>query len=98
VTLAEATQATGLLWDDDRVVGVRLKTSAGERSTRARTVIGSDGCNSFVARAVAGRRAVVSMPPLASRESSLKMPRIRASRRATPEAVAGRRNPRQKLQ
>lgn len=52
VTLAEGTQATGLIWDNDRVVGVRLKTSVGERSPAAKIVIGADGCNSFVARAV----------------------------------------------
>lgn len=52
VTLAEGTHATELLWNDDRVAGVRLRTTDDEYRARARIVVGADGCNSFVARAV----------------------------------------------
>lgn len=52
VTFAERTHATELLWNEDRVVGVRLRTTDDEYSVRARIVVGADGCSSFVARAV----------------------------------------------
>lgn len=52
VDLWETTRATDLLWEDDRVVGVRMVTPTGEQTVRARCVVGADGRRSFVARAV----------------------------------------------
>ena len=52
VELWEATRATGLLWEDERVVGVRLVTPTGEQTVRARCVVGADGRRSFVATTV----------------------------------------------
>jgi menaquinone-9 beta-reductase len=51
-TLAERTRVTDLLMDRERVVGVRLATSEGETTVRARIVVGADGRHSTVARAV----------------------------------------------
>ena len=51
VDLLQRTRADALLWDADRVCGARLTTPAGERSVRARVVVGADGRHSFVARA-----------------------------------------------
>lgn len=52
VTLAEGTVATGLRWEGGRVAGVDLRTDDGERRVSADVVVGADGRNSFVARAV----------------------------------------------
>ena len=52
VELLERTRATALLWEDDRVVGARLATPEGERTVRARVVVGADGRHSFVGRAI----------------------------------------------
>jgi flavin-dependent dehydrogenase len=41
-----------LLWENDRVVGVRARTKRGPASARARLVVGADGQHSFVARSV----------------------------------------------
>lgn len=51
--LREHTTVTELLWDEDRVVGVRGHTSTGvEFEERAAMVVGADGTHSFVAEAV----------------------------------------------
>lgn len=48
VTVAQPASVTGVLQDDDRVIGVRF----GEQEARARVVIGADGRHSIVARSV----------------------------------------------
>jgi 2-polyprenyl-6-methoxyphenol hydroxylase-like FAD-dependent oxidoreductase len=51
--LREGFPVEGLLWEGDRVTGVRSITKSGATATeRARIVIGADGTNSIVARAV----------------------------------------------
>ena len=51
--LREAFPVRELLWDGDRVCGIRSRTKAGAIVTeQARLVIGADGTNSVVARAV----------------------------------------------
>lgn len=52
VHFMEKTRASQLIWDKDRVVGVKLKTPSGELTVRARIVIGADGRHSFVAKSV----------------------------------------------
>lgn len=52
VELAEGTRFAGVLREGSRVVGVRLETSTDEWSVRARIVVGADGRQSAVARAV----------------------------------------------
>lgn len=52
VALAERTSVHDVLWEDQRVVGVRLKTDEEKRDIRAKIVIGADGCDSTVARLV----------------------------------------------
>ncbi|MCM8747718.1 NAD(P)/FAD-dependent oxidoreductase [Thermomicrobiaceae bacterium CFH 74404] len=65
ITVQAGTQVTGLIWDDDRVVGVRYRARRGrtEGEVRARIVIGADGRGSFVARA-AGAVEYDAVPPL----------------------------------
>jgi menaquinone-9 beta-reductase len=50
VELLEQTRVTDLLWDNDRVVGVRVATPMGERRAIAHVVVGADGRHSTVAR------------------------------------------------
>jgi 2-polyprenyl-6-methoxyphenol hydroxylase-like FAD-dependent oxidoreductase len=55
VTALEATRATGLVWDRDRVCGVRFRAEAGrgvEDAVRCTVAVGADGRFSFVAEAV----------------------------------------------
>jgi len=52
VEVLEGTRATALLREGGRVIGATLATPDGERSVRARIVVGADGRHSFVARAV----------------------------------------------
>lgn len=52
VELLELTRVRELNWEDGRVVGANLTTPDGERTVRARIVIGADGRHSFVAGAV----------------------------------------------
>lgn len=52
VHLALQTRVLALLWANERVVGLRLATQTGEQPISAKLVIGADGRNSFVARAV----------------------------------------------
>jgi flavin-dependent dehydrogenase len=52
VELLERTRVTGLLWEDGRVAGARLSGPEGERTVRARVVIGADGRHSSIARQV----------------------------------------------
>ena len=52
VDFREATLVTALLWEDDRVTGVRIKNHDGEQDIQARIVIGADGRQSLVARSV----------------------------------------------
>lgn len=52
VEVLEGTRATALLREGGRVVGATLATPDGERSVRARIVVGADGRHSFVARAL----------------------------------------------
>jgi 2-polyprenyl-6-methoxyphenol hydroxylase-like FAD-dependent oxidoreductase len=52
VELREGAQATGLLREGGRVVGVRWKDSNGYGEATARVVVGADGVRSFVAKEV----------------------------------------------
>lgn len=61
--LIREAQVTDLLVDDNRVVGVRCKTPAGERTLPARLVIGADGRHSTV-RAQAGLALTESDAPM----------------------------------
>lgn len=51
IDVGERISATDLLWEGERVVGVRLLTPDGSREVHARIIIGADGRHSFVARA-----------------------------------------------
>jgi 2-polyprenyl-6-methoxyphenol hydroxylase-like FAD-dependent oxidoreductase len=51
-----ATRATGLLRDGDRVAGITALHDGGERTLRARLVVGADGRNSTVAELVGARK------------------------------------------
>jgi flavin-dependent dehydrogenase len=62
VEVMERTRATELLYDDGRVTGLRLSGSDGDRTVRARIVVGADGRHSFVARSVKPT-AELSHPP-----------------------------------
>lgn len=53
--LHDRTRVTGLLWDEDRVVGVRATFPDGEREIRAGLVVGADGRRSLVAEEVGAR-------------------------------------------
>jgi flavin-dependent dehydrogenase len=63
IEFSPGTRLLDLLQEDGRVVGARLLTSRGERSVRARIVVGADGRHSAVARAV-GAPAEVEDPPI----------------------------------
>jgi menaquinone-9 beta-reductase len=63
VALAENTRLLGVLTAGDRVNGARLATPDGERSVRARIVVGADGRKSAVAQAV-GAATEVEDPPI----------------------------------
>jgi flavin-dependent dehydrogenase len=52
VQLLERAYPTGLLWRDGRVVGAQLRTAHGPTTVRARCLVGADGRQSAVARAV----------------------------------------------
>jgi menaquinone-9 beta-reductase len=52
VAFALQTRLVALLWEGSRVVGVRLATNEGAQDIRAKIVVGADGRNSFVAKAV----------------------------------------------
>ncbi len=52
VTMLEGTRVLHLLREGDRVVGARLATPQGEQTVWAGIVVGADGRQSFVARAV----------------------------------------------
>lgn len=52
VDLALQTRIKELLWQEDRVVGVRLENNEEIKAISAKIVIGADGRNSFVAKAV----------------------------------------------
>ncbi|GAA2704287.1 NAD(P)/FAD-dependent oxidoreductase [Actinoplanes palleronii] len=59
VTFQESCAVTDLLFEDDRVVGVRYTTPAGTETTeRARLVVGADGMRSLVARKVAAPKVI----------------------------------------
>ncbi|MBR8638283.1 NAD(P)/FAD-dependent oxidoreductase [Streptomyces tuirus] len=63
VELREGCQVTDLLFEDDRVVGVRFRTSnGGESVERARLVVGADGMRSSVARLVNAKVLVEDAP------------------------------------
>ncbi|WP_431041555.1 NAD(P)/FAD-dependent oxidoreductase [Streptomyces sp. P1-3] len=62
VEFRENCTVSGLLFEDDRVVGVRYKTPSGAEATeRARLVVGADGMRSLVARE-AGAKFVIEDP------------------------------------
>jgi 2-polyprenyl-6-methoxyphenol hydroxylase-like FAD-dependent oxidoreductase len=64
--LRERFTVDGLLWDDDRVVGIKGHSQNGGRvEERARVVIGADGAHSVVAKAVAATE-YETIPPLAT--------------------------------
>jgi flavin-dependent dehydrogenase len=48
----ERCKVTGVEWEDDRVVGVRVRTGTGEEVVRAPLVVGADGMRSTVAAQV----------------------------------------------
>jgi flavin-dependent dehydrogenase len=50
--LLDETRVDGLLWDGDRVAGVRVTRGAAQRTYRARLVVGADGRHSTIARLV----------------------------------------------
>jgi flavin-dependent dehydrogenase len=52
VELAQPASVTGLVWEGDRVAGVRLTSGGWAGELRARIVIGADGRRSLVAREV----------------------------------------------
>lgn len=52
VQLSEKTSVHDLLWENQRVIGARLKTNGEEREVRAKIVIGADGCDSTIVRLV----------------------------------------------
>lgn len=51
-----ATEVTGLVQDDGRVTGVRVRTDGREHELHARLVVGADGRNSTVAKLVGARK------------------------------------------
>lgn len=62
VEFRESCAVKDLVWEDDRVVGVRYATPGGAEATdRARLVVGADGMRSLVARK-AGARNVIEHP------------------------------------
>jgi 2-polyprenyl-6-methoxyphenol hydroxylase-like FAD-dependent oxidoreductase len=61
--LAMDAEATGLLTDGERVVGVQARTPGGLMDVRARLVLGADGRDSIVRRA-AGLAVVGTAPPM----------------------------------
>ncbi len=63
VEFADRTRFLGLLHERDRVVGARLATPEGEQSVRARIVVGADGRQSAIARAV-GAAVEEGHPPI----------------------------------
>lgn len=66
VELREAFTADALLWDGERVAGIRGRGRAGASvDERARIVIGADGAQSLVAKAVRARE-YDTKPPLAT--------------------------------
>lgn len=64
--LRENTSVTGLLWEDDRVVGVRCSSGGRRETLRARLVVGADGTHSRVAKAVDARTYLERPTRLAS--------------------------------
>ncbi|MGX1516412.1 NAD(P)/FAD-dependent oxidoreductase [Streptomyces collinus] len=59
VEFRESCTVTGLVFENDRVVGVRYRTPAGAETTdRARLVVGADGMRSLVAREVGARNVI----------------------------------------
>jgi 2-polyprenyl-6-methoxyphenol hydroxylase-like FAD-dependent oxidoreductase len=52
IEMREGAAATGLLWDDERCVGVRWKEKGQQFEARARALVGADGVYSTVARKV----------------------------------------------
>lgn len=52
VHFVDRTRASELMWDGERVVGVKLKTPSGEQTVKTKIIIGADGRHSFVARSV----------------------------------------------
>ncbi|HEX5206145.1 MAG TPA: NAD(P)/FAD-dependent oxidoreductase [Actinoplanes sp.] len=61
VDLLDGRRVGGLLWERDRVTGVRLESGHGETRLAARVVVGADGRNSLVARQ-AGAAAYLRRP------------------------------------
>lgn len=62
VEFREGCAVNDLVWEDDRVVGVRYTTPGGAQATdRARLVVGADGMRSLVARK-AGAQNVIEHP------------------------------------
>ncbi|MBQ1099163.1 NAD(P)/FAD-dependent oxidoreductase [Streptomyces sp. b94] len=59
VEFREGCAVNDLVWEDDRVVGVRYTTPGGAEATdRARLVVGADGMRSLVARKVGAQKVV----------------------------------------
>ncbi|MER7173069.1 NAD(P)/FAD-dependent oxidoreductase [Streptomyces mesophilus] len=59
VDFQESCAVKDLLWEDDRVVGVKYTTPAGTETTeRARLVVGADGMRSLVARKTAAQNVI----------------------------------------
>lgn len=59
VEFREGCAVNDLLWEDDRVVGVRYTTPGGAEATdRARLVVGADGMRSLVARKVGAPKVI----------------------------------------
>lgn len=59
----ERCRVVGVKWEDDRVVGIRIRAGTGEEVVRARVVVGADGQRSMVAREV-GAATYNSIDPL----------------------------------
>ena len=62
VEVSERTKVVGLLRKDGRVAGVRCESPRGPREVRCRFLVGADGRNSYVARAVGATTQEASPP------------------------------------
>lgn len=76
VDARDQTRVTDVLWEGDRVVGVRVKTPQGESSLRAPMVVGADGRNSTLAKLVDAPTYVESRTPNGMYWSYFEKPRI----------------------
>lgn len=55
IEFKEGVKVKGLLWDEDRLCGVKWENPDGEGIAQAKVIIGADGVNSFIAKEVKAR-------------------------------------------